>query len=361
MHYNITSKTKEAIMSSFKKIVKKFNETVFFQKKPLDPNPKKEKRRFRWSILLLLILICFESVLLPSILVASFINRNTTAHMLFSVDMDVDWNSKTEYKWIETEYDTTQVNKEWSDYFSEMFIEEYCEGFYTYRLLAFIKDQTGIDDEEVTNILLISSFNAYTDDFIIMQAGYLVGDNMIPEPSYNYLQEYLSKAIKLTNNETLINWYQENEVVLVSSLVDAMSRSNDYLISKMTGEDSVFKESVLTLKIMNLFIVCYFLLAIIVIISFIMIVVTRNKKTWILLSIGAFFSAICNIIVYYDLPKISLVVLGTAYAPSAVMVADAFNVMVVFTLALLVTGAVFLGCHFTQKKSLKTVIKNKKR
>ena len=323
-------------------------------------NEKLEKINTIISIILVVLIVALETTFLPTILSASFINRNSAAHMLFDMNMDVEWNSKTEYEWTADERLAENINEVWSSEISDLFVEGYTQNFYTNKIIAIVDKETDADMHQFRTAILISTFNDYTNDFIKMQAGFLVGDNGMPEPSVAFIQESLGKVFALVNDDLLNEWYQSNAVVLSTSLAHAMTMSNEYLSNEALQSNENFKEAVLVLKILNLFIAFYFILGIIVILMFCMLKIIYCNKTYLVLFIGQCVAAFMSTIHCLDLSSIGLMVLGHPYTPTQVMIKDALPLGIATIVILLIVGCVFLALHFNKKKNFKAVISRKK-
>lgn len=332
--------------------------TPFFTKKP--ERPRNEKLRFYVSVFLLFIVILLESVIMPTMLSASFINRNTAAYMFFDIPFGYDWNAKSEYTWQTEDMVQENINTEWSQFIGEAFVENYVDGFYTDKVVDLIVKETGLDKKIFESAMSISTFNDYTNDFIRMQAGHLVGDNLLPIPSAAKLEESLGKVVALINNDVLNTWYDANKTTLAHSIADAMNRSSDYLMGEAMNNRPAFKESILILKLLNLQIVFYVVMAVLAVLFFCLIKVCDNNKTWISLAITQALGLICALSIYFDLDKIYLVVLGNEFAANQTMIRDVSTLAIIgFAVFVLSIGA-FVALHFSKKKTIKSVISKKK-
>lgn len=322
---------------------------------------KKNIIKLSISIILLLCVLVMECMLLPSLISASFINKNTAAYMVFDVEMDEKWNKHTEYVWVDQNMSyKDSINQEWSAGMGDIFLEGYTSDYYVAVVSELISAQTNVNINDVYPAFENSEFRIYTNEFIKMQAGYLVGDNIPPTPNTEKLKECLDKTIENINNESIATWYAENDTVLVSSLKDAMVNSNDIFSADMLEKYPVFGESCLTLKILNILLLFYSLLAFIVIFVFCIIKLCKTKYTWFMLAGAQVVSAIVAIFTYFGLKDIHFVVFGVPYAPTSEMIKDCWPMLLILVLCELLVGGVFIFVNFFGKKIKSRVISKKK-
>ncbi len=176
-------------MSLFKEIKQGLNQAVIFEKNNSKNKKRNEQARFSITIAILIFVVLLESLLLPALLTSSFINRNSAAHMLFNMDMDMEWNSKSEYSWKPSEINQEQVNTAWSNFLGDAFVEGYTEDFYANKIVLLLEQESGVSKSDIASTMNVSKLKDYTNDFIKMQAGHLVGDNIIPSPSVELIHE----------------------------------------------------------------------------------------------------------------------------------------------------------------------------
>ena len=321
---------------------------------------KKDIVKFSISIVLLVFLILMEAMLLPALISSSLINKNTAAYMIFDVEMSEQWNERTEYTWIDpdTSYKES-IHQEWSNALGDIFIEGYTADYYVAVVSELIAAQTDIDVDVIYDKMEGTAFSKYTNEFIKMQAGYLVGDNIPPTPSTEKLREALDVAIKNVDNADLNAWYEQNDTTLVSSLKNAMISSNELFSAKMLEDNPIFGESCLTLKILNLLLLFYSALAIIVILGFCIIKACRTKFTWPMLAISQFLSALICIPTYFSLYNINFVVFGIPYTPTATMIKDAMPMLLILFACELLVGGLFIFIWKFGKKIKSRVISKK--
>ena len=317
---------------------------------------KKHTVKIVFMVIFLLILTFIESILLPTLISSSFVNKNTAAYMLFAVDMPEHWNEHSSYNWIDTDATYKETSDEdWVNQMSEVMVESYDKDHYTYNMAAIMLNESGssIDFELLWDALDESEFGLYLDEFVRMQAGYLVGDNLPPIPSTSDLHSKLNNVVNTINDEALTNWYVVNENKIVSSLKSAMINSNDVFSVEILETQPVFSESCLTLKILNVLLVFYASVALIVIFAFCVIKLFKNKFTWISLAITQLFSAIAATLTYFSLCDINFVVLGVPYQPTSLMVSDCLPIYLMLLASELVLCAIFTVIYFCSKNKKK--------
>ena len=321
---------------------------------------KKDIIKFSISVVLVIFIIIMEAMLLPALISSSLINKNTAAYMIFDVEMSEKWNERTEYTWIDpdTSYKDS-INQEWSSAFGDIFIEGYTADYYVAVVSELLAAQTSLDVDAIYDKLQTSSFGTYSNEFIKMQAGYLVGDNIPPTPSTEKLRETLDVAIKNVDDEELNTWYEQHNVELTASLKDAMVDSNELFSASMLEENPIFGESCLTLKILNLLLLFYSALAIIVILGFCVIKVCKTKFTWPMLAISQFLSACICLSTYLSLKNINFVVFGIPYAPTDIMIRDSMPMFLILLACELLAGALFIFLWKFGKKFKSRVISKK--
>ena len=322
---------------------------------------KKNIIKLSVSIFLWLCVLLMEFMLLPSLVSASFINKNTAAYMIFDVEMDEKWNKHTEYVWVDqsTTYKDF-INQEWSAGMGDIFLEGYTSDYYVAVVSELIAAQSGVTINDIYPAFDNSEFRVYTNEFIKMQAGYLVGDNIPPTPNTEKLQECLDKTIANIEIESITTWYSEHNVELVASLKDAMVNSNDMFSADMLEKYPVFGESCLTLKIINILLLFYSLLAFIVIFVFCIIKLCKTKYTWFMLAGTQVVSAIVAVFTYFGLNDINFVVFGVPYAPTSEMIKDCWPMLLILVLCELLIGGIFIFVNFFGKKIKSRVISKKK-
>lgn len=314
---------------------------------------KKTTVKIVFMVIFLLILTLIESIILPTLIASSFVNKNTAAYMLFAVDMPEHWNEHSKYIWIDTDltYKET-VNEDWLSDMSEIMVESYDKDHYTYVITNIMVSESGttVDFETLWDALDESEFGLYMDDFVRMQAGYLVGDNLPPIPITTDLHSKLNDVVNTINNEELTVWYASNENAMVSSLKAAMLSANDVFSIEILETHPVFSESCLTLKILNVLLLFYSGIAFVVILAFCAIKLCRNKFIWISMAITQLFSAIAAAATYFSLEDINFVVLGIPYQPSSLMVKECWPIFLVLLGVELILCGVFTTIHFVKPK-----------
>jgi hypothetical protein len=281
--------------------------------------------------------------------------------MLFDVEMDGKWNEHSEYIWVDT--DTTykaSVNKEWSAGIGDIFLEGYTSDHYVACISELISAQTGVTLSDIYDSLENSNLRLYTNEFIKMQAGYLVGDNISPTPNTEKLRECLDSAIVLINNDSVTEWYAQHNVELNASLKDAMVNSNDAFSASMLEKNPNFAESCLILKILNLLLLFYSVLAMIVILMFCIIKLCKTKYTWFMLAGAQVLAAFAGLSTYFGLKNMSFVVFGIPYSPTAEMIHDCWPMLFILTTVELLIGGLFIFIHLFGKKLVSRVIRKKK-
>lgn len=322
---------------------------------------KKSLTKIIISVIMLICLIALQSMLLPSLISSSFINKNTAAYMIFDVEMDEVWNKHSDYTWIDqdTSYKDS-INQEWSTGIGDIFIEGYTSDYYVASVSELIAAQTQTSANNLYDYFDNSSFRYYTNEFIKMQAGYLVGDNIPPTPDTQKLQEYLDATIDNVTDDDIKTWYSEHRVELVSSLKDAMVNSNDLFSSDMLEKHPVFAESCLILKILNLLLLFYSTLALSIILIFCLIKVCKNKYTWVMLAVSQFVTAIATISTYFSLSDINFVVFGIPYSPTSEMIYDCWLIFAILLTCEIAVGILFVLIKIFGKKMVPRVISRKK-
>lgn len=320
---------------------------------------KNENIKIIVTIVLLVVVFLVETMILPSLVMTSFINKNTAAYMLFDVPMYDHWNAYSEYSWnkVDDSY-KEHINPEWSDAIADTFLEEYTTEYYVDELIDIIVENTSLVHNDLFGIFYVSSFGSYTNEYIKMQAGFLVGDNMLPTPDFAIVQDLLDKAIALVKNDELNEWYASNRVALAASIQDSMIRTSNYFAEKTLSDDA-FGEACMVLKVVNVLILFYTLLAIIVIISYAAVKIFKNKYTWLCMAITQWASAIACIAVYSSLSDLGLVVLGFPFTPTSDMIKDVLPIFIAVFVIEVALGFGFYCLKFYRTNPLKSVIKRK--
>lgn len=327
-------------------------------------NTKNEKKTSVFKIVVLCIfvtaLIFAESLLLPSLISSSFINKNTAGYMVFDVEIE-NWLQKQEYSWIDVDETYKEhVNDEYSEQLSNIVISTYGKSYYIENIATLLSENTGMDVEDIITTWQDSKLALYFNEFVQMQAGHLVGDNIPPTPKMEDIDTNVTSAIALLENEDVTSWYELHKVEFLSSIKDAMMNSNDRFSSSILETDPVFGESCLILKVLNLLILFYTCLAIVVILTFFIFTVLKTKYTWYALAIANLVSTLISIFTYVGLSDVNLVVFGISYSPTTEMVYDCGYIAVILISAFLAFAGI---CIFMQKKSprkIKNSVINKK-
>ena len=315
-------------------------------------NIKTEKKTSVWKIVILCLfiaaLIFAESLLLPSLISSSFINKNTAGYMVFDVEME-NWLQKQEYSWIDIDETYKEhVNQEYSEQLSDIVISTYGKSYYVESVAELLAENTGTDVEDIIDVWQNSKLASYFNEFVQMQAGHLVGDNIPPTPKMEDIDKNVTYAIVLLENDEITTWYETHKVEFLSSIKDAMMNSNDRFSSTILETDPVFGESCLILKVLNLLILFYTCLAIVVILTFFIFTALKTKYTWYALAIANLVATLISVFTYFGLSDVNLVVFGISYSPTVEMVYDCGYIAIILVTAFLCFAGI---CIFMQKKS----------
>lgn len=320
---------------------------------------KNENIKIIVSIILLVIVFIAEMMILPSLTMTSFINKNTAAYMLFDVPIYDHWNAYSEYSWNNSDESYKEhINPEWSDSIADTFLEEYTAEYYIEEVIDIIVANTSLIHNDLFGIFYVSSFGSYTNEYMKMQAGFLVGDNMLPTPDFAIVQDLLDKAIALVKSDELNEWYAPNRVALAASVQDSMIRTSEYFAEKTLSDDA-FGEACMVLKVVNVLILFYVLLSIVVILSYATVKIFKNKYTWLSMAITQWASALACIGVYFSLSDLGLVVLGFPFTPTNDMIRDVLPIFIAVFLIEVALGFGFYCLKFYRTNPLKSVIKRK--
>ena len=322
---------------------------------------KKSITKIIVSVIMLIILMVLQSMLLPSLISSSFINKNTASYMIFDIEMDGAWNKHSEYTWIDQDTSYKDfINQEWSTGIGDIFLEGYTSDYYVAAISELIATQTKTSVDDMYDCFENSEFSYYTNEFIKMQAGYLVGDNIPPTPNTQKLQESLDLTMSKITDENITTWYAEHNLEIVGSLKDAMVNSNELFSSDMLEKNPIFAESCLILKILNLLLLFYSTLALSIILIFCLIKVCKNKYTWTMLATSQLVAALATISTYFSLKNINFVVFGIPYSPTYEMIHDCWPIFVVLLACEIILGALFILIKIFGKKMVPRVISKKK-
>lgn len=329
------------------------SKTKLLDKKLNDNNGKTSVVKLVFLCIFIVILIFMESLLLPSLISSSFINKNTAGYMVFDVDIEDNWMKSADYSWIDIdETYKTYVNEEYSVKISDIMVGTYGKSHYIEKIAYLLSEKTGIDAEKSVAILLETKLADYMNEFVQMQAGHLVGDNIPPTPKMEDIDENMTTAIALLDDETTTKWYDENRVELNASIKDAMMASNEKFSVNILETDPTFGESCLILKVLNLLILFYTDLAIVVILTFFIFTALKTKYTWYALSVANILSAIISIFTYLGLKDVSLVVFNIPYSPTQEMINDCIFIEIIIVCSFLIFAGI---CIFIEKFKSKKI------
>jgi hypothetical protein len=137
-----------------------------------------------------------------------------------------------------------------------------------------------------------------------------------------------------------------------------MIRTSNYFAEKTLSDDA-FGEACMVLKVVNVLILFYTLLAIIVIISYAAVKIFKNKYTWLCMAITQWASAIACLAVYFSLSDLGLVVLGVPFTPTSDMIKDVLPIFIAVFVIEVALGFGFYCLKFYRTNPLKSVIKRK--
>jgi hypothetical protein len=328
--------------------------------KELDTNKKPSIVKVVFLWIFIVILVFMESLLLPSLISSSFINKNTAGYMVFDVDMEEGWLQSAEYSWIDIdETYKTYVNEEYSVKISDIMISTYGKSHYIEKISYLLNEQTGIDTEESISILMETKLAAYMNEFVQMQAGHLVGDNIPPTPKMDDLDQNMTTAIALLDDEATSKWYEEHRVELNASIKDAMMASNDKFSVHILETDPVFGESCLILKVLNLLILFYTNLAIVIILTFFIFTALKTRYTWYALAGANIVSAIISVFTYLGLKDVNLVVFNVPYSPTQEMINDCILIEIILAVSFLVFAGICIAVEKIKPKKFSQKVINR--
>ena len=308
------------------------------------------------TIVLVVVLAFLEIMMLPTLVLSSFINHNTAAYMLFDVPIEETWERPADYNWNDA--DETYLENISEDFaiLTDIPFDNYNKWHYLDKMSTIIMDNTDISEDDVEALWNNSSVDAYINEFVKMQAGYLVGDNMMPTPYIEDINKVMDASVNRINNASLSSWYNENGVAFKASLKHAMVKSNELLQSKLTDKSLAFGETCSLLKILNLMIVFYVILSISIIIIYALFKALLNSWTYMSLLISHIVVIFATTVTYIDMTSFNLVVFGVPYSPTAEMVAACSHMYTILMMCFSVFALVMIDKKYFILKKIKSVI-----
>jgi hypothetical protein len=272
------------------------------------------------TVLLIVVLTLLEIMMLPTLVLSSFINHNTAAYMLFDVPIEEAWEQPADYKWNDTDEAYIENINEKYESLMDVPFDNYNKWHYLDEMSTIFMEQGGLTEEDIELLWNNSTIDAYINEFVKMQAGYLVGDNMIPTPYLDDISKELDASVARLNNAQFSSWYNDNGISLKSSLKHAMVKSNEVLHSKLVDQNIVFGETCSILKVLNLMVAFYVILSIIIVLGYILLKVFANAWTYAVLIISHMTAMLATTATYMDMTSFNLVVFGIPYSPTKEMV-----------------------------------------
>jgi hypothetical protein len=308
------------------------------------------------TVLLIIVLTFLEIMLLPTLVLSSFINHNTAAYMLFDVPIEETWEQPADYKWNDT--DEAYLENVSDDYaaLTDIPFEVYNKWHYLDKMSTIFMEKGGLTENDIELLWNNSSIDAYINEFVKMQAGYLVGDNMLPTPYLDDINKELDASVTRLNNEKFSSWYNENGTALKASLKHAMVKSNEVLQSKLLDKNLAFGETCSILKIFNIMIVFYVVLSLVVIIGYILFKLFGNAWTYSVLIISHVTAMLATSATYMDMTSFNLVVFGIPYSPTKEMVRSCAPMYVFLMIVFALITFIMLNKKYFIFKKLKSVI-----
>ena len=309
------------------------------------------------AVLILVVLLSFiEIFMLPTLLLSSFINHNTAAYMLFDVPIEETWEQPADYKWNDTDETYKEYVSEEFAALADIEFNTYNKWHYLDELSTIFVEQVGVPEADVETLWNTSTIDVYINEFVKMQAGYFVGENMIPTPYMDDINTTLDTSINRLNNETLSSWYNDNGVALKASLKHAMVTSNDVLYEKLNDSNLAYGETCSLLKVFNLMVVFYVLLSIVVVLLYILFKVFKNDWAYTAIYISQIIVMLLTTATYIEMTSFSLVVFGIPYSPTKEMVQACAPMYVALMITFAVLTVIFLNKKYSLWKNVNSVI-----
>ena len=234
--------------------------------------------------------------------------------------------------------------------------DNYNKWHYLDEMSTIFMEQGGLTEEEIELLWNNSTIDAYINEFVKMQAGYLVGDNMMPTPYMDDISKELDASVSRLNNDNFSSWYNENGVSLKASLKHAMVKSNEVLQSKLVDKNIVFGETCSILKILNLMVVFYVIISIIIVVGYIILKVFGNAWTYAALIISHMITILATTATYMDMTSFNLVVFGIPYSPTKEMVLSCAPMYVFLMIVFSIITFIMIDKKYFILKKLKSVI-----
>lgn len=311
------------------------------------------------TVLLIVILTFLEVMMLPTLVLSSFINHNTAAYMLFDVPIEETWEQPADYQWNDT--DETYLENVSEDYSSltDIPFEVYNKWHYLNEMSNIFMENGGLTESDIELLWNNSSIDAYINEFVKMQAGYLVGDNMLPTPYLEDINKELDASVARLNNEQFSSWYNDHGVALKSSLKHAMVKSNEVLQAKLMDKNLTFGETCSILKILNLMVVFYVILSIVIIVGYILLKAFGNTWTYAALIISHIITMLATTATFMDMTSFNLVIFGVPYSPTREMVLSCAPMYVFLMFVFALITFIMLDKKYFILKKLKSVISKK--
>ena len=287
------------------------------------------------ACLLAIALALATVMIMPSVLSSSWINGNTAATMLFGIESpEKGWTADPEYTWHRSD--------DYADHVDEDTVDLIYTSFDAYDpdLIASGIADALIEKSQIFEAVTLDTkeLSNYIKEFMRIQAAHLIGDSSQPIPKTSEITESIDKMVGDANHQELSSWYESNKETFNASVKAMLLECNDMFTEEALNDSPEFAEAALTLKILNLQILLFVFLAIAIILAFIYIKCCKSEYKWFILSGSQILACIASAISFRSMSDIKLVVLGSPYGTTSIMISDVLlEFWVVFGIQLAIT------------------------
>lgn len=215
--------------------------------------------------------ILFSEIMLPFFISASVaINPQSISAVWFNTE-DVE---EGKYKWNGAgDVNSAAVKKEWLDGLSQLtqitYTPENLLLNLSSRMSATLNNPpTTETDNSICDVIESGIVLDYVNEFVIMQAGHIIGNNAMPTPVKPEVESIIASAIEKFASENTRAWYEENKVSVIDSFCAYLMEANVHLETLMLEDESAFSESCAMIKLLNLSVLSYIFAGIAIVLTF---------------------------------------------------------------------------------------------
>lgn len=293
------------------------------------------KNIFICLLSIFIIILLSSVVLLGSASV--LINKNTAAHVWFDVPIDSEsWLDSPKYNWRSFEQiDKTFIREKWVNILSEIPVDYYTTDIVLLNFSKSVNLDINADvasdsqfDNSIFDVMESETVTTYVNEFVRQQAGYLIGDNLLPVPNKTDIEHMLTASVMNEGSDLLQRWYDENKAYVIESFYSILLNTNNLFNQEIIESDTSFAESVLVFKVLNLNICLWIILAITVILVCIASFLQTKCFFLTFMAIYQFCSGVLSTIFLLNINSISFIVVDDVFSPTKQMISHTQSALI---------------------------------